>query len=280
MLNKFLTVLGVGVLICFSFYYTDSAVNIAIRNDPIMKEIINVSLSYEKGAVDAVLLENNIIPGVCGEVIDIDKSYENMKRYGEFNSSLLVLKEVLPSVSVVNAYDKYIISGNSEKMNVSIIIKFLNTNYLEDIVEILKTKNIKANFFLDEKIFKENDELLRLIFLSGNDIDLYSNEYTSLNIGTNNRILSSVNMKNLKYCYTEYENDLLLDTCSNEKLYTIKPSIITDKTPYMDIKKGLESGSIIAFNNNSSVVRELNSIINYIMQKGYKVVLLEELLKE
>ena len=280
MFRKCLTALGVCVLVCFSFYYTDSAVNIAIKNDPIMKEIIKVSKDYEKEAVDAILVNNNIIPGISGEVIDIDRSYESMKRYGEFNSSLLVFKEVVPSVNVTNNYDKYITSGNQNNMSVSLVFKVVNTNYIKDIIEILKSKETKAVFFLHESIFEENDEVLRLIFLSGNSIEFYSDDYTSLNIGKNNRILSAINMKKLNYCYTEYENNKVLDICSKEKIHTIIPSVITGASPYIEVKKNLNNGSIIMLNNSDNVIKELKPIINYIIQKGKKIVLLEELLEE
>jgi len=280
MFKKFLTALGVCVLVCFSFYYTESAVNIAIKNDPIMKEIIKVSKDYEKEAVDAILVNNNIIPGISGEVVDIDRSYESMKRYGEFNSSLLVFKEVIPSVNVTNNYDKYITSGNQNNMSVSLVFKVVNTNYIKDIIEVLEDKEVKAVFFLHESIFEDNDEILRLIFLSGNSIELYSDDYTSLSIGKNNRILSAINMKKLNYCYTEYENSKVLDICSKEKLHTIIPSVITGASPYMDVKKGVNNGSIIMLNNNASVVGELKAIINYIVQKGKKIELLEDLLAE
>ena len=61
MLKKFFSLLGVLALICFSFYYTDSAVDIVKRNDPIMKEIINVKENYYEESTDAVLIDNSII---------------------------------------------------------------------------------------------------------------------------------------------------------------------------------------------------------------------------
>ena len=99
-------------LICFSFYYTDSAVDIVKRNDPIMKEIKGVMKQYEEKSIDATLIDNNIIPGISGVKVDLDKSYEKMKKYGSFDEGLLVFSEVVPTISTSNTYDKYIIKGN------------------------------------------------------------------------------------------------------------------------------------------------------------------------
>ena len=131
MLKKFFTFSGALALICFSFYYTDSAVDIVKRNDPIMKEIVEVSSSYFKDSVDAVLIDNNIIPGISGVKVDVDKSYEKMKNYGSYDSGLLVFKEVTPTISASNTYDKFIVKGNSSKQSVSLIFKLRTTNYIE-----------------------------------------------------------------------------------------------------------------------------------------------------
>ena len=44
MFKKYTSYLGVLVLACFSFYYTDRAVDIVKRNDPIMKNILGRDL--------------------------------------------------------------------------------------------------------------------------------------------------------------------------------------------------------------------------------------------
>ena len=63
-------------------------------------------------------------------------------------------------------------------------------------------------------------------------------------------------------------------------MYTIIPSINAVKFPYDEVKKNLESGSIIRLNNNLYTLKELKYIINYINQKGIDIVTLDELLKE
>ena len=85
MFKKFFSIVGVMGLICFSFYYTHLATVVVKNNDPIMKKIINVSKTYTQKPINATLSNNSIIPGVSGLEVDLDKSYESMKKYGSFN---------------------------------------------------------------------------------------------------------------------------------------------------------------------------------------------------
>lgn len=279
-MKKIYTVIGVFILICFSFYYTKSAVNIVKRNDPIMKEIIKVSNTYESSSTNAVLVNNNIIPGKTGVKLDIDKSYTNMKKLGKFNSSLLEYVEVIPTISVTNNYDKYIISGNRSNNKVSLIFKMKDTSYIEEIIDILKSKGLKSYFFLDYKDIN-NKSIINLLINNNMYISYLGNNYkfNKSDILVVSEILRKVNKKSI-YCYSEGENKDILDICSKEKIHTIIPSINTLSNPYHDIKSKLERGSIIKLDNNKNAVKELRYIINYINSKGYKIVDLDDLLKE
>lgn len=280
MAKKFFSYMGVFALICFSFYYTESAVNIVKRNDPIMQEIVNVSSNYEEEAVDAILIDNNIIPGINGIKVDIDKSYEKMKKYGAFNSGLLVFEEVVPTISVTNTYDKFITSGNSVKQSVSLLIKLENTIYLDDILEILKNKDVKVTFIVSVDILSNDYDIIEKIYLNGHNIEVLSDNYTKEEVKKINKELKKLIKTKSKYCYMEEENDNIIENCKKNKMHSIVPSIITSNFPYSDIKNQVVSGSIIALSNDIGTVRELPSIINYLNQKGYKILLLEDLLNE
>lgn len=280
MLKKFFTFCGVCALICFSFYYTDTAVDIVKRNDPIMKEIKSVSKDYWIEAVDASLIDNGIIPGINGVQIDIDKSYEKMKKYGSFEKSLLVFEEVTPSITTSNTYDKFILSGNSTKQSVSLIFKIDNTTYIDQILDALKTKNTRVTFFITEDIIDNDINILEKINSFGHSIEILSDDYsTSTIVKLNKKLKSLINRKG-KYCYTEKRNNDLLSSCQNNKMHSIIPNIITTNLPYVEIKNHVTSGSMISLNANINTIRELSSIINYLNQKGYKIELLDQLLAE
>ncbi len=280
-LKKICSIIGIGLLICFSFYYTDSAVNIVKRNDPIMKEIIKVSNQYEVLAVDATLINNSIIPGINGTKLDIDASYSSMKRFGEFNSSLLKFSEVEPTISINNSYDKYIISGNKSKHEVALLFKINNTSYIEEILTILISNNVEATFFLDLDTIVSSPDILMLLNKGKQNIELLGkNGYKIAEVLLAIRTLRKFNKNNAKFCYLEQENNDVLNICNRQKLYTVIPNIITDNYPYSDVKYNLSNGSIIKLDNNINTVRELRYIVRYIKQKGYHIKSLNDMLKE
>ena len=268
MMKKFFSFMGALALICFSFYYTDSAVEIVKRNDPIMKEITEVAKDYEESSQDAILINNNIIPGVSGVKVDIDRSYEKMKQYGSFDAGLLVFEEVTPTISTSNTYDKFIIKGNSSKQGISLIFKMNNTSYIDEILTILKEKDVKANFMITEDILSGDIDVVEKIYLNGHSIELLSSDYA--NIKKANKILKSLTGNKAKYCYSEEEDKDIIEVCEKNKMHSIIPTIITSNFPYNDIKNNVTSGSMISLTNNVGTVRELSSIINYLNQKGYK----------
>lgn len=277
MIKRFFYASGVIALVCFSFFYTDKAADIIKRNDPIMKEIISTSKEYEVNPVNALLIANNIVPGISGIEVDLEKSYEKMKRLGSFNSSLLVLKEVKPVISILDNYDKYVIKGNEVNNEVSLVIKLDSLEYFGNIMEIINNKKINVTFFISKELISE--ELVNKILEVDNEVQLLDNNYSKKDIRDVNKILKTYG-DSLTFCYSEEENEEILNTCNKQKMHTIKPNISTSSSPYKDIKEKLTGGSIIKLEDSSIVVKELNTIINYINQKGYDIVTLSNLIKE
>ena len=79
-LKKIFEVIGLLSLACFSFFYTSQISSVIKENNDIYKEIKDISLQYKKEALDAKISGDDIIPGISGSVIDIDKSYEKMEK--------------------------------------------------------------------------------------------------------------------------------------------------------------------------------------------------------
>ena len=121
---------------------------------------------------------------------------------------------------------------------------------------------------------------MKKIYLTGNSIELLSNSYSGSDINSANKILKNLINEKAKYCYSETKDNNILSSCKNYKMHSIIPNIITTSFPYNQIKNNVTSGSMISLSNNINTLRELPSIINYLNQKGYKIVTLEELLNE
>ena len=114
----------------------------------------------------------------------------------------------------------------------------------------------------------------------GNDVELLSSTYKTFEINNINSILKIISNDKLSYCITKGKNNELLSNCKKSKLHTIVPTLVVDKHLYSNIKKNLENGSIILIENNKNNIKELLSTLNYITQKGEKIILLKEMLKE
>lgn len=282
MLKKFFSFCGAAALICFSFYYTDGAVEIIKRNDPIMKEIESANEELKLEPVNATILDSYIIPGISGTEIDLDKSYEKMKEYGEYHSSLLVFEEVSPTISIKDNYDSYIQKGNPANRKVSLIFTMSDTSYLQEIVQILSLENTRATFFLDSEIFSSSIDALKLLKFHFHQVETLGKDknYSQTILKEAKRNLRNIGKYTLSYCFLEKENKDILNICKEEKMHTLIPSINDTTFPLNETKKYLENGSTIHLKNNASTIRELKSLINYIYQKGYKIVPLEELLEE
>jgi len=282
MIKKYTSYLGVLVLACFSFYYTDRAVDIVKRNDPIMQTILKEKDNYYIDPVSAIINGDEITVGINGKQVNIEESYQNMKKIDEYNESMLVFDEVMPDISLFNDYDKYVVGGNSLKNQVSLVFKVKNSYYVDKLNNILLDKNILATFFMDGSVVEDNMDTVLELVSNGYQIENlgYDGEYVIENFAWTNNMISSLTNEDTKFCYTDYKNTEIIDLCSNHKMYTVKPTISINSYPFTTVKNKLESGSIISFNLNEQTLKELPTIISYIKQKGYDIVTLNELISE
>ena len=274
-------IIGICALTCFSFYYTDKVIDISRSKDPIMQQIMNTKEDYKIEAVNASIKDDTMIPGKSGTLVDVKKSYEKMKKLGEYNENLLVFVSDLPKISISNNYDKYIVSGNKLDRKISLIFKVNDNTNLIKILNILKNNNIVANFFIDNSFIEENNKYLEAIINENHQIGSLGNnlEYNLLKLKYAKNLLMRNNNYEMKYCYSN-DNNNALEVCSKENMYTIKPKEISNENNYTSLKEQLENGLIVSFDCSNKTVENLNIMLNYIKQKGYTIVSLDELIKE
>lgn len=281
-LKKFFQIFGLVTLVCFSFFYTEKVGYVVREMDSLMEEIRQKSIDNKIEAINATINDNTIIPGKYGKEIDIEESYKKMKRINEYNENMLVYKKIKPEISLKNNYDKYIISGSKTEKKISLILIVKDTTDVNYLRNLAKEKNIKFNFFVDSAWFENNNELLSTLISEGHNIGNLGqngNYNTSTYIWMDTILKKIIKQKN-NYCYLEKENSEYLEICAINKNYTITPSIFINNSPTNNIQKNIQNGSIIALDANSSVTKELAITINYIINKGYKIVSLDNLLDE
>ena len=120
-MKKIIRIFFIISLVCFSFFYTDKVMNLLNSKDPLMVKLNDIKKDYEVLPVNAIIDNDTIVPGKKGLEVDIDKSYEEMKLGGIFRKESLIYKDILPSSSISNNKDKYIVKGNSNN-EVSLIV--------------------------------------------------------------------------------------------------------------------------------------------------------------
>ena len=114
-MKKFFEYLGLITLVCFSFFYTEKTTSVVKELDDIMIKIKEVAPNYNIEVKEAIIKENTIIPGISGKVVDINASYQSMRKLGAFNENYLEYESIKPKELLKNNLDKYIISGNNFK---------------------------------------------------------------------------------------------------------------------------------------------------------------------
>ena len=247
------------ILILISFFYTNEIIYYFKNKDPIMIKI----KEYDKYSNSA-------------NKVDIESSYRIMKKTGKYDNSLLVFKESISSNIFSN--ENYITSLGEKDNNISIVFELNNTDYINQILNILESKNVNATFFVSKDIFDNYIDIVKKILNKNNDVELLSNSYSIYEVNKYNSMLRLISNDKLNFCINLNKNEKLLDSCRSSKLYSVSP-IIVNNNIYHKIKNTLDNGSIILLKNNNEIVKELLPSLNYIKQKGKNIILLKNIIK-
>jgi len=257
-MNKGLKIFGLISLLCFSFYYTEKIALFMQSKDPIYESIEASKEEYKIDFVNATLSGEYIIPGLTGQVVNVEKSFQNMKNLGYFNVNELVFDETLPSVSLLSNKDKIIEKGNPLKYAVSFLLESdFSSVYFEEMgipYAILTTKEnrnktrtygMKINY--DFNNYEETEKELKL-----------SNEQTN-------------------YCFVTKNYQ---DVCEKHKKFMFKETISLNNSNFLSKYRASSSaGNIIKIEENLDL-NNLKLLINQIYFQGLKIVSLNELLSE
>lgn len=247
-----------SILVLLSFYTTNKTANLVRNQDPILKEIRNISLEKKEDFVNAVIQDDYIIPGMYGSVVDELKSLSKMKEQDVFNNLYLVSQPIKPNISLSDNLDKIIIKGNSKKQQVSFVI---DENSSKKIKDYLVKNNIKASLLITKDNFSKDSYFEQI----NNDFKNYKELDKTLKknkINTNICVLDN-NNSNLKFC-------------KSKKKYLVKPGMFLDNANIIEIKTKLDSGSIIYIKDATY----LDCLVEYIKSKDLKIVPLSQLISE
>lgn len=272
MFKNILKITGILFLSGFSFFYTDKVTKIVRKNDPILTKINDKKSELEVMGIEPIIVDDEYIAGINGCKIDVDESYSKMKSSGKYNEELLVFSEIKTNKKMKN---KYIVSGNKSKKNVSVIF-IINKNIDNNLITFLNDKKVNSNFFISKNYLEKNSTDIKNIS-KNHSIYYYGNngKYIDKNMIYDNNIIN-VNANNeSNYCLTQEKNDETLKLCTSYDMYTIKSNFI-QKDILNNTMENLSNGSILVYDSNN--IDSIKVSINYILSKGYNIVSLDKLL--
>ena len=273
-MKKFFEYMGLIGLVCFSFFLTDKTVSVVQEVDEIMVQIKEHQIEYKQDGKDATITGKNIIPGLPNKSVNVEKSYQEMKKLGVYDSNYFVYDVVKPKENLDNHLDKYVVSGNAEKRMVSLIF-ILNDSSISSILDIIGDRPV--SFILPNYNFQNQSSNVELAIERGNDF-LIGEEQEQQFLSLKQKLETLNNPANI--CYNPNQNDSFLSLCGKNGYYSVASSNIIGKTPLTMAKEYLKPGAILTFEVNKQLLTELPNIISYIESRGYTIASLSTHLKE
>ncbi|WP_456275450.1 polysaccharide deacetylase family protein [Bacillus sp. AK128] len=230
-------------------------------------------------------------PGYNGLKIDVDASYENMKKEGNFDPKKLVFKEVPPSVHLSDLPPEPIYRGHPDKQMVSFLINVAWGNeYIPSMLETLKKHKVYATFFLEGRWVKENPELAKMIVDAGHEVGNHSYNHPNLKtmtaslvreqlVSTNNVIEATTGKKPTWFAPPSgsYRQEVV-EIASELEMGTVLWSVDTidwqKPTPATLVERVLNKvhpGALILMHPTDSTAKSLDSLIVRIKEKNLRI---------
>ena len=265
--------IGLITMMCFSFFITEKTTTIAKNMDNIMIDIKSKYSEFELQSKDATITDDEIIPGICGKKVNINKSYNEMKKIGLYDEKLYQYDYVKPKINILNNQDKYIKQGNSYKNNIYLFITITTSN-----ISYLKEHDFKNfNFIMTSNIYNDNKKLIQNLIDNGNSILIQNSKFKNYK-----KIAKDYQDKtgNNIFCYNPDKNSEFLDICSTGKSNTIGQMLFIDENYLFNLKRNISKGMFINFNLSKEFLSNIKYIEKYVEQKGIMISNIDYNLKE
>lgn len=259
-MKQLFQVIGLIGLLFFSFFLNEKTKTVIKNLDDIMVQIKKNKSKYEFDGINATIKEIFIIPGISKRIVDVDKSYRKMKKYGKYDDDYYVYNYKLPKINLNNNRDKIIISGNKTRKFISVNFLVNDVNEIKRIIEVLNNNGIKATFFLKEKLLNSNIKFFYNIVRNSFLIGTFDNDEYTVKI-----IKNVINQPNIYYLAKDDK------ICKINGVYNIS-GIYIDNDYYRKVTEKLKNGSIFLLNYSNNLINELDYIIKYILNRGYFIV--------
>lgn len=283
------------------FHHTDSFIEVAKDNNALLDEIKEqadgFSRAPENAYVDKVWKKT---PGRYGRTVNIEKSYQNMKKKGSFDENLLIYDYIEPKIALKDLEPAPIYRGHPEKEAVALMVNVSwGTEYIPTILDILAKEEVKATFFIDGSWAKENAEYLEMIEEKGHLLGNHAYSHPNM------RNLSQAEMKkeitqteDIIEAITKSKtnwfappsgsfNQTTVEVAHEQDMQTILWTVDTIdwKDPTVGemlerVRTKLHPGALILMHPTKPVAEGLEEMIKEIKEKDYELMTVEQLLDE
>ncbi|MBA4602094.1 polysaccharide deacetylase family protein [Thermoactinomyces mirandus] len=111
------------------------------------------------------------IPGLNGREVNLNETIRRTLEQKDRKSIQWVYREIPPKIQLKDLGNEPVYRGNEKKPAAALMVNVAwGTEYIPQILKILKKEQIKATFFLDGSWLKKNPEAARQIIREGHEI--------------------------------------------------------------------------------------------------------------
>lgn len=282
-------------------FINNHSIPAAKQANSLYKEIESKAAKYEIKPADATIDRVwKRIPGYNGIKVDIEASYNKMKKDGKFNVEDLVFKQIEPKIQLQDLPPSPIYKGNPAKPMVSFIINVAWGNeYLSDILATLKKHNVSATFFLEGNWVKKNPDLAKMIVEAGQEIGNHSYSHPDMKLLTpestkaemvkTNEVIEATTGQKCKWFAPpsgSFRNETVR-IASELNMGTVMWTVDTVdwKNPTPDalisrVMSKVSNGSMILMHPTASTAKALDRLITSIEKKKLAIGTVSELMDE
>ncbi|UOY94463.1 polysaccharide deacetylase family protein [Ectobacillus sp. JY-23] len=276
-------------------------VRAAAATEGLYEEIKSKANQYEKAPQNAVVDKIwKAMPGYNGLEVDIEASYQNMKKQQRFDPKRLVYKEIAPSVHLRDLPPAPIYRGHPDKKMIALTINVAWGNeYLPVMLEILKKHNVCATFFLEGRWVKEHPSFAKMIAEAGQEVGNHSYTHPDMKTLSAASIREQLSKTNDMIAVTTGEKvkwfappsgsyrDEVVKIADELQLGTIMwtvdtidwqrpaPSVLIER-----VTRKAHNGAIVLMHPTSSTAQSLDTLIMLLKKQGYRLGTVSDLLDE
>lgn len=239
-------------------------------------------------------------PGYNGRKVDVDKSFKKMKESGRFVEDKLIFKEIPPKITLNDLDASPIYRGHPDKKMVSFIVNVAWGNeYIPQMLKTFKDSGVKATFFLEGNWVKKNPELAQMIVEAGHEIGNHSYSHPNMaqlsrksieaEISRTNEVIEAATKIKPKWFGPPSGsfNNQVVEVAHELNMKTVLWSVDTIDWKQPEpaamvnrVTSKLHNGAMILMHPTSSTAEGLQSLIDNIKDKEYKIGTLSILLSE